>query len=154
MHRGQQNLLLPALHHLSLCLCFTAVPKQGPSRASVKLAAFVGLCLPVRVCLCVPARFGLDAYFRTYLQSVCQRGNSWRSANACLFVCTGEVKGSEQTQDLIREPFPPDLLTPGQPQLLYRPPTPMCERGVCAIVCKSIWQYQAPRVLFDIHSAL
>lgn len=56
MHRGQQSLLLPALHHLSLCLCFTAMPKQGPSRASVKLAAFVGLCLHVHVCLGVPAR--------------------------------------------------------------------------------------------------
>lgn len=50
-HGGQQKLLLPALHHLSLCLCFTAMPKQGPSRASVKLAAFVGLCLLVHVCL-------------------------------------------------------------------------------------------------------
>lgn len=55
-HTGQEKLLLPALHHLSLCLCFTAVPKQGPSRVSVKLAAFVELCLLVHVCLGVPAR--------------------------------------------------------------------------------------------------
>lgn len=53
-HRGQWKLPLPALYHLSLCLCFTAVPKQGPSRVSVKLTAFVGLCLLVYVCLRVP----------------------------------------------------------------------------------------------------
>lgn len=80
MHRGEQELPLPALRHLSLCLCFTAVPRQGPSRVTVKLAAFVGLCLLLLVCLAKPAHLN---FFTAYLLIVCQEVTDTEG----LFVC-------------------------------------------------------------------
>lgn len=110
--------------------------QTGPQQSQCEISC---LCGALSACACLfgcTSTLGLDAYFRTYLQSVCQEVTHVGFQKcACVCVCTSEKWWHwENPPYHLRADFL-DLRAITLTSASYTPPTQACKWGGCLFTC-------------------